>query len=102
MNIYVGNLERDVTEAELKGVFAAFGQVTSASIVKDRNGQSRGFAFVEMPERAEAEAALAGLKGQMLKERTLDISEASPRDGHAKGAHGRGHSGGFSRGRRRF
>ena len=94
MNIYVGNLAHDVTEAELKGVFAAFGEVTSASIVKDRNGQSRGFSFVEMPVREEAEAALAGLKGQMLKERTLDISEAQPRDSHGKGMHGRGGHGG--------
>ena len=80
MNIYVGNLSRDVTEDELRQEFAAFGEVTSASIIKDRySGQSRGFGFVEMATKSEAEAAIAGLKGKTLKERTLDVSEARPR-----------------------
>lgn len=80
MDIYVGNLSRDVTEAELKQEFLAFGKVTSVRVAKDRrSGQSKGFAFVEMPVQAEAEAAIAGLKGKTLKERTLDVGEARPR-----------------------
>jgi len=80
VDIYVGNLSRDVTEAELKQEFLAFGKVTSVRVAKDRrSGQSKGFAFVEMPVQAEAEAAIAGLKGKTLKERTLDVGEARPR-----------------------
>jgi RNA recognition motif-containing protein len=80
MNIYVGNLSREVTEEELRQEFAAFGEVTSVSIIKDKySGQSRGFGFVEMPSKSEAEAAITGLKGKTLKERTLDVNEARPR-----------------------
>ena len=80
MNIYVGNLSREVTEEELKQEFTAFGEVTSVAIIKDKySGQSRGFGFVEMPSKSEGEAAIAGLKGQTLKERTLDVAEARPR-----------------------
>lgn len=80
MNIYVGNLAREVTEEELKQEFAAFGQVASVSIIKDKyTGQARGFAFVEMPSKTEGQAAILGLKGKMLQERTLDVNEAQPR-----------------------
>jgi cold-inducible RNA-binding protein len=80
VNIYVGNLSREVTEEELRHEFTAFGEVTSVSIIKDKySGQSRGFAFVEMPSKTEAEAAITGLKGKALKERTLDVNEARPR-----------------------
>ena len=93
MNIYIGNLSREVTEEELKQEFTAFGEVTSVAIIKDKySGQSRGFGFVEMPSKSEGEAAIAGLKGQTLKERTLDVAEARPRSD--KGG------GGFSGGRR--
>jgi len=97
MNIYVGNLSSDVTEAELREQFQAFGGVTSVSIIKDKySGQSRGFGFVEMPSKPEAEAAIAGLKGKTLKERTLDVNEARPR------SDSRGGGGGFGgRGRQR-
>ena len=68
MNIYVGNLSYKVTEEDLKEAFEAFGQVGSASVVKDRySGESRGFGFVEMPTKAEAEAAIEGLNGKELK-----------------------------------
>jgi RNA recognition motif-containing protein len=80
MNIYVGNLSSEVTEEELRQEFAAFGEVSSVNIIKDRHGgQSRGFGFVEMPSKTEAEAAIAGLKRKMLKERTMDVNEARPR-----------------------
>jgi RNA recognition motif-containing protein len=92
MNIYVGNLSTDVTEGELREEFKPFGEVTSVSIIKDRySGVSRGFGFVEMASKPEAEAAIAGLKGKTLKDRTLDISEARPRsDSRGGGFGGRG------------
>jgi hypothetical protein len=80
MNIYVGNLAPEVTEEELKQEFTAFGKVASISIIKDKySGQSRGFGFVEMPSMTEGQAAISGLKGKVLKDRTLEVSEARPR-----------------------
>jgi RNA recognition motif-containing protein len=80
MNIYVGNLAPEVTEEELKQEFTAFGKVTSVSIIKDKySSQSRGFGFIEMSSQAEAQAAISGLKGKVLKDRTLEVSEARPR-----------------------
>ena len=109
MNIYVGNLSREVTEDELRQSFEAFGQVTSANIIKDRySGESRGFAFVEMSTKSEAQAAINGLNGTSLGERTLSVSEARPRTeggrrpfgGGGFGGGGRGGGGGGGRGRR--
>jgi RNA recognition motif-containing protein len=80
MKIYVGNLAQDVTEEELKQEFAAFGEVTSASIVTDRyTGQPRGFAFVEMAKVSEGQAAVKELNGKVLKEQTIKVDEARPR-----------------------
>ncbi len=80
VDIYVGNLSREVTEGELKQEFLAFGRVTSVRVVKDRrSGQSKGFAFVEMPSQSEGQAAIAGLKGRTLRDRTLDVTESHPR-----------------------
>jgi len=99
MNIYVGNLSFQATEEDLEKAFSAFGQVTSVSIVKDRfSGQPRGFAFVEMPVKAEAQAAIAALKGKELKGRTIDVSEAHPR---TEGRRGGGRPKGGNRGSRR-
>jgi len=79
MKIYVGNLSRDVTEDELRQEFMAFGKVDSVNIVRDRyNGQPRGFGFVEMPTKAEGHAAIVGLRGKTLGDRTLNVSEARP------------------------
>ena len=61
MNIYVGNLSWDTTDDELRSAFAAYGQVTSAQVAMDRAGRARGFGFVEMPNQAEAEAAMSAL-----------------------------------------
>ena len=104
MNIYVGNLSPDVTEDELRQEFAAFGQVASVAIIKDKySGQSRGFAFVEMPTVSEGQAAVAGLKGKTLKERTINVSEARPRpDRERRGSYGDRRGGRFGgRGRDR-
>jgi RNA recognition motif-containing protein len=104
VNIYIGNLSREVTEDELRKAFEAFGQVTTVNIIKDRySGESRGFGFVEMPTKTEAQAAINGLNGTSLKERTLSVSEARPRpEGGGRRPYGGG--GGFGGGgrRRRF
>lgn len=98
MNIYVGNLSRAVTEDELRQSFEAFGQVTSVNIIKDRySGESRGFGFVEMSTKSEAQAAINGLNGTSLGERTLSVSEARPRTEGGRRPFG---GGGFGRGGR--
>jgi RNA recognition motif-containing protein len=90
MNIYVGNLAREVTQEDLQQAFEAFGQVTSVSVMKDKfSGESRGFGFVEMPAKAEAQAAIASLNGKALKGRTLNVNEARPRTDRPRGG-GRG------------
>jgi len=109
VNIYVGNLSRDATEDELRQKFEAFGQVTSVNIIKDKySNESRGFAFVEMSTKSEAQAAINELNGTSLGDRTLSVNEARPRTeggrgggygGRTGGAFGRG--GGFSGGNKR-
>lgn len=80
MNIYVGNLSRDVTEDELKEAFEAFGKITSINIIKDKySGESRGFGFVEMSSKDEAQSAIDGLNGTELKGQSLNVNEARPR-----------------------
>jgi len=103
MNIYVGNLSRDVTDDELRQAFEAFGEVTSATVIKDKfSGQSRGFGFVEMAGKAEAEAAIQGMNGKDLKGRTLNVNVARPRTegGDRREGGGRGGRGGGGGGRR--
>ena len=91
MNIYVGNLSYEVTEGDLQEAFTSFGQVASVNILKDRwSGGSRGFGFVEMPEKDEAQSANNGLSGKVLKGRAIRVSEARPRSEDR----GRGRSGG--------
>jgi RNA recognition motif-containing protein len=81
MNLYVGNLNWQTTEADLQAAFEAFGQVTSVTIIKDKyTGQSRGFGFVEMADDSEGQAAIDGLNGKELDGRTLRIDRARPRD----------------------
>lgn len=82
MNIYVGNLSLEVTDEDLKQAFRAFGKVITATVIKDRfTGKSRGFGFVDMPVKLEAQAAINGLNKKELKGRTLRINEARPRTG---------------------
>jgi RNA recognition motif-containing protein len=103
MNIYVGNLSRDVTEDDLRQAFEAFGEVSSINIIRDRfSGESRGFGFVEMPTKAEADAAITGMNGQDIKGRAVNVNEARPKaQGRRPGGGGGGGRGGFNRGRGR-
>ena len=103
MKIYIGNLPFDVTEEELRGEFAPFGEVESIDIPTDRySGRPRGFAFVEMPSVSEGQAAITSLNGKMLKERTLTVNAARPRsDNRGGGSYGDRRGGGFGGGRRR-
>jgi RNA recognition motif-containing protein len=95
MNIYVGNLSYDVTEADLQAAFEAFGAVASVSLIKDHySGQSKGFGFVEMPSASEAQAAISGLHGKDLMGRTLNVNEARPREGGSRPERGSGGFGG--------
>ena len=86
MNIYVGNLSHETSEEDLREAFEAFGQVASATVIKDKfSGEPRGFGFVEMPAKAEAQSAITGLNGKELKGRTLKVNEARPRPERGKG-----------------
>jgi RNA recognition motif-containing protein len=103
MKIYVGNLSYDVTEEDIRQEFAAFGKVESVSIITDRySGQPKGFGFVEMPSVSEGQAAIAGLNGKTLKERTLNVNAARPRaDNRGGGSYGGRRGGGFGGGKSR-
>ena len=93
-NIYVGNISFQTTEQDLDAAFSAYGQVDRVQIVKDReSGQSRGFAFVEMSNNADADKAMAALNGAELSGRTLTVNEARPREARPSG-------GGFGGGNR--
>ncbi len=99
MNIYVGNLSAQVTEDMLKQEFAAFGQVESVTIIKDKfSGESRGFGFVVMPSSDEAQKAIAGLNNKDVGGKNLNVSEARPKVPKFRGG-GRGGSGGGRGGR---
>jgi RNA recognition motif-containing protein len=89
VNIYIGNLSFDTTEESLRQAFEGYGEVSTVSIVTDRyTSKSRGFGFVEMASKGEAEAAITGLNGQELDGQTLNVNEARPRT--EKGGGGRG------------
>jgi len=101
MKIYVGNLSYDVTEDELAAEFGTFGKVESVAIPADKfSGRPKGFGFVEMPTKTEAEAAIAGLNGKSLRERTIVVNEARPRPDNrgGGGSYGNRRSGGFGGG----
>ncbi len=99
MNIYVGNLSFNLTEDDLRAAFQAFGTVDKAAIITDKmSGQSRGFGFVEMPNKEEAQKAISGLNGKDLKGRNLKVNEAQPRPAGGGG----GGRGGFGGGRDRY
>ncbi len=86
MNIYVGNLSFDVSEQDLRQAFEGFGQVTSANIINDKfTGQSKGFGFVEMSAKEQAQAAIAGMNGKEIKGRALNVNEARPRNDDRRG-----------------
>ena len=80
-SIYVGNLPYQISEDELRDAFAAHGEVTSAKIIIDREtGRSKGFGFVEMPDKAAAERAIEAMNGQSLQGRDLRVNEARPKE----------------------
>jgi cold-inducible RNA-binding protein len=111
MKIYVGNLSYEVTEQDLRQEFGAFGGIASIDIITDKySGRPKGFGFVEMTTKSEAEAAITGLNGKELKERTIVVNEARPRTdnrgggsyGNRRGSgYGGGRGGGFGGGRQR-
>ena len=95
MRIYVGSLSSEITEEELRQEFEAFGEVESVNIITDKiSGRPRGFGFVEMTSESEGQAAITGLNGKTLKDRTLNVNVARPRTDNRRG-------GGFGGGRQR-
>ena len=97
--IYVGNLSFDTTTQDLEEMFGASGTVESTNIIEDREtGRSRGFAFVEMSSKAEAEAAISALNGKEIGGRALTVNEAKPREENGGGNRGGGGRGGYGGG----
>lgn len=89
MEIYVGNLSFDTTDSSLRSAFEAFGTVSRASVITDRDtNRSRGFGFVTMPESAEAQAAISGLNGRDLDGREIKVNEARGKSGGGGGGGG--------------
>lgn len=103
MDIYVGNLPYEVTDAELQAHFEKFGKVASARVVMDKaTGRAKGFGFVEMADRAEAEKAIAGTNGADFMGRPLRVNESQPKprdDRRGGGGGGFGGGGGYGGGR---
>ena len=99
MNIYVGNLPWDLSEEDLREAFATFGEVDTAKIVQDKfSGRSRGFGFVEMPNKEEGTAAISGMNEKDLKGRAIKVNEARPRtENRRPGGGGFGGGGGGRR-----
>ena len=103
MNIYVGNLSYDASSEDLRQAFEAYGEVSSANIIKDKySGQPRGFGFVEMPNKAEAQKAIENLNGKDLLGQQINVNEARPRAdrGGPRGQGGNRGRSGFGGGRR--
>ncbi len=87
MKIYVGNLSYEVTKEDLQQAFASFGQVASVEVIQDKfSGRSKGFGFVDMPVKSEAQSAIAELNGRELQGRTLTVNEARPRSEERRGS----------------
>jgi RNA recognition motif-containing protein len=100
MKIFVGNLSRRATQDALQQLFETFGQVASIEIIRDKfSGESKGFGFVEMPSKSEAQAAMTGLNGRDLDGKALTVNEARPRNNERRGGGGGGDRRG---GERRF
>ena len=100
--LYVGNLPYSATEATLRELFAPLGEVTSVSIITDRDsGRSKGFGFVEMATDAAAQQAIAQLSGKTLDDRAITVAEARPQaDRGSRGGYGGGSRGGYGGGSR--
>ena len=90
-NIFVGNLDFNTSEDELRQLFEAYGSVDRVSIMTDREtGRSRGFGFVEMTNSEDGEKAIAALNGSQVGGRTLNVNEARPKPDRGSGGGGRG------------
>ena len=105
MKLYVGNLSYSTTEGDLTELFSEVGTIQSAQLMKDRDtGQSRGFAFVELSDRSEGEAAISRFNGHTLNGRALKVNEAKPQENRNGGSRDRGgfsgNRDGFNRGGR--
>lgn len=101
MNLFIGNLSQGVSEDDLRAEFQSFGEIKSLQIIKDKfSGQSKGFGFVEMPKKEEAEAAMKALNGKQLAGKSIVVNEARPREERGSGGGGgrRGGRGGFGGG----
>ncbi len=95
MRIYVGNFGFETSEQELREAFEAHGQVQEVSMIRDRDtGRAKGFAFVEMPTSAEAQAAITALNGKEFDGRAITVNEARPRQERGSGGGGGGYGGG--------
>jgi RNA recognition motif-containing protein len=98
MKLYVGNLSFNTSNQDLSELFTEFGTVESANIVEDREtGRARGFGFVEMSSKEEAENAISALNGKEVDGRSLTVNEAKPRENRAGGGGGFGGGGGGRR-----
>jgi RNA recognition motif-containing protein len=104
MNIYVSNLSFNTSDAELSELFSAFGEVSSAKVITDREtGRSRGFGFVEMPSEDEGKDAMLGLNNKEVEGRAMSVSVAKPREersnsgGGSRGGYANNRSGGGGR-----
>ena len=92
MKIYVGNLNYQTTDEDLSTPFQPYGEVTSANVIVDHNtGRSKGFGFVEIPDKEQALAAIEALNGTEIQGRTIIVNESRPRE---SGSGGRGSGGG--------
>jgi RNA recognition motif-containing protein len=106
MKLYVGNLDREVTQEDLKDAFSPYGELGEVTVIKDRaTNVSKGFGFVEMPKKSEGDAAITGMQGKDLKGRSINVNEARPKtEGSSRGGFGGGGFGGGNRegGNRRY
>ena len=85
MNIYVGNLDYSVDDQDLEGIFNEYGTVSSAKVIMDKfSGRSKGFGFVEMDNKEEAEKAIKGLSGATLENREMVVNEARPKKDNSR------------------
>lgn len=103
MNIFVGNLSKDVSDEDLQNLFSEFGNIRSVKIIKDLfSGESKGFGFIEMPGAAEAQKAISELNAKELKGKKIVVNEARPktdrRGGGGGGRRGGGRGNGGNRG----
>lgn len=98
MNIFVGNLSKDVTDDDLQNLFAEFGKVKSVKVIRDLfSGESKGFGFVEMPGQAEAQKAMSELNTKDVKGKKINVNEARPKKDNNRRSGGNKNSGGWGK-----